>query len=158
MSDVLGAYSAALMIRGRSRCQVPEAASSIQLERPEVTKSSLFLAIDVGASRTAAAIARVAADGLVTPIPFPLGRHTDSVPSLIFVGDGELLFGDAAERRGIAQPERLIREFKRRIGDSTPIRAGDRRFASEQLFALLVSWVVDCVAEREGELPTALSV
>lgn len=123
-----------------------------------MTKPSLLLAVDVGASRTAAAIARVGPDGLVTPTPFPLGRHADSVPSVVFVGDGELLFGDAAERRGFAQPERLVREFKRRIGDETPIRAGDRRFTPEQLFALLVSWVVDCVAEREGERPTALSV
>ena len=123
-----------------------------------MTKSSLFLAVDVGASRTAAAIARSGPDGLVTPTSFPLGRHTDSVPSVVFVGDGELLFGDAAERRGFAQPERLVREFKRRIGDETPIRAGDRRFTPEQLFALLVSWVVDRVAEREGERPTALSV
>ncbi|BDV31936.1 Hsp70 family protein [Microbacterium terricola] len=123
-----------------------------------MTSSSLFLAVDVGASRTAAAIARVGADGVITATPFLLGRHTDSVPSAIFVGDGELLFGDAAERRGIAQPERLIREFKRRIGDATPIRAGDRRFTPEQLFALFVSWVADGVAEREGERPTALSV
>ena len=123
-----------------------------------MTKSSLYLAVDVGASRTAAAIARFGPDGLVAPTAFPLGRHTDSVPSVIFVGDGELLFGDAAERRGIAQPERLVREFKRRMGDTTPIRAGDRRFTPEQLFALLVSWVVDCVAEREGERPTVLSV
>ena len=123
-----------------------------------MTNSSLFLAVDVGTSRTAAAIARFGPDGLVIPTPFPLGRHTDSVPSVIFVGDGELLFGDAAERRGIAQPERLVRGFKRRIGDETPIRAGDRRFTPEQLFALLVSWVVDRVAEREGERPTALSV
>ncbi|TFV98779.1 Hsp70 family protein [Leifsonia flava] len=123
-----------------------------------MTKSPLFLAVDVGASRTAAAIARFGPDGLVSTTPFLLGRHTDSVPSAIFVGDGELLFGDAAERRGIAQPERLVREFKRRIGDATPIRAGDRRFTPEQLFALMVSWIVDCIAEREGERPTALSV
>lgn len=80
------------------------------------------------------------------------------MPSAIFVGDGELLFGDAALRRGIAQPERLVREFKRRIGDGTPILAGDRRFTPEQLFALLVMWVADAVAEREGERPTSLSV
>ena len=124
-----------------------------------MTKSSLLLAVDVGASRTAAAIARLGPDGLVAPTAFPLGAHADSVPSVVFVGDDdELLYGDAAERRGIAQPERLVREFKRRIGDATPIRAGNRGFTPEQLFALLVSWVVDRVAEREGERPAALCV
>ena len=124
----------------------------------QVTKTSLYLAVDIGATRTAAAVARIHPDGTVSSTPFPLGRHTDSTPSAIFVGDGELLFGDAALRRGISQPERLVREFKRRIGDGTPILAGDRRFTPEQLFALLVSWVADAVAEREGERPSWLSV
>lgn len=123
-----------------------------------MSTSSLYLAVDVGESRTGAAIARLGPDGSVTATPFPIGRHTDSMPSAIFVGAGELLFGDAALRRGIAQPERLVREFKRRIGDGTPILAGDRRFAPEQLFALLVAWVADAVAEREGERPTSLIV
>ena len=64
--------------------------------------------------------------------------------------DGELLFGEAAERRGLAQPERLVREFKRRIGDDVPIVVGDQRFAPEELYARMVAWVVDAVAEREG--------
>lgn len=123
-----------------------------------MTTSSLLLAVDVGASRTAAAVARIGPDGTAVPLPFLLGRHTDSVPSAIFVGDGELLFGDAAVRRGLVQPERLIRDFKRRIGDGTPIIAGDRRFSPEQLFALLVQWVADSVMEREGQRPASLGV
>ena len=86
----------------------------------------------------------------VVTAAFGLGRSSDSAPSAIFVADGELLFGEAAERRGLAQPERLIREFKRRIGDDVPIIAGDQRFAPEELYARMVAWVVDAVAEREG--------
>lgn len=123
-----------------------------------MTKTSYFLAIDVGASRTAAAVARRSPDGSVTTAPAALGRHTDSAPSAVFVGDGDLLFGDAAVRRGVSQPERLVREFKRRVGDGTPIRAGNRRFTPEQLFALLVTWVIDTVAEREGERAAEISV
>ena len=89
---------------------------------------------------------------------FGLGRGTDSAPSAIFVADGELLFGEAAERRGLAQPERLVREFKRRIGDDVPIVVGDQRFAPEELYARTVAWVVDAVAEREGGRPSAISV
>src|SRR3546814_2292259 len=72
-----------------------------------------FLAIDIGTSRTSAAIARSAPDGSLLATPFPLGRSSDNAPTVVFVADGELLFGDAAERRGHTQPDRLIREYKR---------------------------------------------
>lgn len=91
-------------------------------------------------------------------VPFPLGRSGDTTPSAVFVGEGELLFGDAAERRGVTQPERLIREFKRRVGDEVPIVAGDKRFAPEQLFAGMVSWIVETVTEREGREPASIIV
>lgn len=123
-----------------------------------MSASTLHLAVDVGASRTAAAIARTDSRGETVSTPFALGRHTDSVPSALFVGEGELLFGDAAVRRGITQPERLIRDFKRRVGDGTPLLAGGRRFSPEQVFALLVEWVIGCVVEREGVRPAALTV
>ncbi|HYJ95736.1 MAG TPA: hypothetical protein VEV86_13990, partial [Vicinamibacterales bacterium] len=98
-----------------------------------MTAMSYFLAIDVGTSRTAASTARSAPDGSIVTAAFSLGRSSDSAPSAIFAADGELLFGEAAERRGLAQPERLIREFKRRVGDDVPIIAGDQRFAAEEL-------------------------
>ncbi|MGA1828608.1 Hsp70 family protein, partial [Microbacterium sp.] len=120
--------------------------------------SSYFLAVDVGTSRTAASTARVGPDGSVVTAAFSLGRSADSAPSAIFAADGELLFGEAAERRGLAQPERLIREFKRRVGDDVPIVAGDQRFAPEELYARTVAWVVDAVAEREGGQPAGICV
>lgn len=120
--------------------------------------TSYFLAVDVGTSRTAAATARISSDGTITASPFALGRQSDSTPSVVFISDGELLFGDAAARRGVAQPERLVREFKRRIGDEIPILAGGRRFSPEQLYALLVSWVIDTVTEVKGRRPKGVSV
>lgn len=123
-----------------------------------MTVLSYFLAVDVGTSRTAASTARFAADGSLLTAPFPLGRSSDSAPSAVFAADGELLFGESAERRGIAQPERLVREFKRRVGDDVPIRAGGERFAAEDLYARMVAWVVDAVAEREGTRPAAIAV
>lgn len=123
-----------------------------------MTVLSYFLAVDVGTSRTAASTARFAADGSLLTAPFPLGRSSDSAPSAVFAADGELLFGESAERRGIAQPERLVREFKRRVGDDVPIRAGSDRFAAEDLYARTVAWVVDAVAEREGTRPAAIAV
>lgn len=117
-----------------------------------------FLAIDVGTSRTAAATARSAPDGTLVAAPLPLGRNADSTPTTVFVSDSGLLFGDAAERRGTAQPERLVREFKRRIGDDVPIVAADRRFSPQDLFALVVGWVIGTAVEREGQHPAGIAV
>ena len=120
--------------------------------------ASYYLAIDVGTSRTAAATSRLDADGGLQTASFPLGRSSDSVPTSMFVTNSDLLFGDAAERRGITEPERLVREFKRRIGDDVPLIVGDRRFRPEEIFALVVGWVVDTVSAREGRLPSAIAV
>lgn len=117
-----------------------------------------FLAIDVGTSRTAAATARSAPDGTLVAAPLPLGRNADSTPTTVFVSDSGLLFGDAAERRGTAQPERLVREFKRRIGDDVPIVAADRRFSPQDLYALVVGWVIGTAVEREGQHPAGIAV
>lgn len=117
-----------------------------------------FLAIDVGTSRTAAATARSAPDGALLAASLPLGRNADSTSTTVFVADSGLLFGDAAERRGTAQPERLVREFKRRIGDDVPIVAGDRRFSPQDLYALVVGWVIGTAVEREGQHPAGIAV
>jgi hypothetical protein len=117
-----------------------------------------FLAIDVGTSRTAAATARSTPDGALLAASLPLGRNADSTPTTVFVSDSGLLFGDAAERRGATQPERLVREFKRRIGDDVPIVAGDRRFSPQDLYALVVGWVIGTAVEREGQHPAGIAV
>ncbi len=117
-----------------------------------------YLAIDVGTSRTSAAIARFAPDGSLLATPFPLGRSGDNAPTVVFAADGELLFGDAAERRGHTQPDRLIREYKRRIGDDVPILAADRAFAPEELYARTVDWAARAVVEREGGSPALLAI
>src|SRR5690349_19458240 len=78
------------------------------------------LGIDLGTTQTAAAV-RV--DGRIEIVR--LGGRRAEIPSLVFVRpDGDLLIGDAAERRGEAEPARLAREFKRRIGDPVPILVG----------------------------------
>ncbi len=124
-----------------------------------MTELSYFLAVDVGTSRIAAATARVAADGSIVTAPFALGRKSDTVATVAFVADdGELSFGDVAERRGVTQPERLIREFKRSIGDEVPLTVGGRSLAPEQLYAQTVAAIVDLVEEREGRRPEAVSL
>jgi molecular chaperone DnaK len=116
-----------------------------------------YLAVDIGTSRVAAATARLAHDGGIATAVFPLGRRSDSAPTVVFVGeDGELLFGDAAERRGIAQPDRLVREFKRSVGDEVPISVAGRAIPAEQLYARTVVDVIDAVTAREGAEPAGI--
>lgn len=122
-------------------------------------QSIFALAVDVGTSRTAAAIARSTADGSAVVTPFALGRRSDSVATTVFVApDGELVFGDAAERRGIGQPERLVREFKRHVGDDVPVTVGGRAIPPEELFAQSLAAVVETVTTREGTPPALVSV
>ncbi|MFV0318949.1 MAG: Hsp70 family protein [Microbacterium sp.] len=113
----------------------------------------------MGTSRIEAATARIADDGSIGVAPLPLGRNTDSAPSAVFVcDDGELLFGDAAERRGLTQPERLIREFKRGIGDAVPYAVGGLTLTPAQLYARTVEFVVQSATELEGRSPDVVSV
>jgi molecular chaperone DnaK len=109
-----------------------------------------LLGIDVGTTRTAASTGRADA-GLGDFEIVNLGDRSSSVPSVLYLGkDATVLVGDAAERRTTTDPDRVVREFKRRIGDPTPIVVAGRNWAPEELSARLVRWVVDRVAEREG--------
>ena len=56
------------------------------------------------------------------PAVIGLGNRALQMPSVLFLKpDGEFLVGEAAERRGVTEPDRLAREFKRRIGDHVPM-------------------------------------
>ena len=64
------------------------------------------LGFDLGTTFTAAAVVR---DGRAEIVA--LGNHTASIPSVVFLrDDGELLVGEAAERRGVQEPARLARK------------------------------------------------
>jgi molecular chaperone DnaK len=116
---------------------------------------SYALAIDVGTSFTAAAIARFDQGSSPAPECLPLGLRGTSVPSVIFYPeDGPLLVGEAAERRGLDSPSRVVREFKRRVGDAVPISVGALLLPPEDVFATMARWVADRAEEREGEPPS----
>ncbi|HEV7758312.1 MAG TPA: Hsp70 family protein, partial [Acidimicrobiales bacterium] len=88
-----------------------------------------------------------------------LGNRTASVPSVVFLrDDGEILVGEAATRRATSEPGRVGREFKRRVGDPTPIILGGTPYAAEMLMARLLRWSVDRVQEQQGAPPEALAL
>lgn len=115
------------------------------------------LAVDVGTSFTAAAVARFTQGASPVPECLPLGLRGTSVPSVLYYPDeGPVLVGEAAERRGLDSPDRVVREFKRRVGDAVPISAGTLSLPAEEVFATMARWVADRAAEREGEPPSGI--
>lgn len=111
--------------------------------------SAYTLGVDVGTSRTAAAVWR---DGRATTVN--LGDRTDTIPSAVLLRtDGSLLVGDAAVRRGVYEPDRLARGFKRRMGDPTGLLLGDDVLDPVELTGAVLRHVVDTVREREGGEP-----
>jgi molecular chaperone DnaK (HSP70) len=112
------------------------------------------LGVDIGTTYTAAAVWRAGRADIVT-----LADRTAVVPSVLFLrDDGELLFGEAAERRARIDPRRVARGVKRRVGDPTPLVVANSPFAADALMGKLLRWVVDSVSEREGGPPEGIAV
>ncbi len=115
------------------------------------------LGVDVGTSFTAAAIWRWDEQDKAEAVA--LGSRMQAVPSVLFLGaDGSVVVGEAAERRTLTDPDRVVREFKRRIGDDTPLLVGGQPYAAHDLAAMMVRWVVDRVTEREGGSPDRIAI
>lgn len=118
---------------------------------------SYALAVDVGTSYTAAAVVRFHEGASPLPECLPLGLRGTSVPSVVYCPEeGPVLVGEAAERRALDSPERVVREFKRRIGDDVPFALGTLTIRPEDVFATVARWVADRAAEREGAPPAAI--
>jgi len=107
------------------------------------------LGVDVGTTFTAAAV-----DDGSGPRMLGLGNRALQVPSVLFLQeDGTFLCGETAERRGGVEPTRVVREFKRRFGDTVPILVSGQPFSPQALTARLLSFVVAVATEREGSAP-----
>ncbi len=112
------------------------------------------LGVDFGTTFTAAAVRR---DGRVEVAH--LGDRAAAVPTVLYVGeDGEWLYGEPANRRGLETPERVAREFKRRIGDPAPIILGGSPYSADALAAKLLAWVVSTVSAQQGGPPASITL
>jgi actin-like ATPase involved in cell morphogenesis len=117
-----------------------------------------WLGIDLGTTYTAAALCRPAMGELETQV-VPLGSRSPAVPSVLFLaGDGSLLVGEAAERYALTDPDRVVREFKRRIGDEIPLLVGGVPWPAHELAAVLAHRVWQQVNEREAGLPEGVAL
>lgn len=109
---------------------------------------SYALGVDLGTTFTAAATANGAGPSMIG-----LGNRALQVPSVLFLDADHFLVGESAERRGAIEPDRLVREFKRRLGDHVPLLVGGSPFSAELLTARLLGWVMSTTSERMGEPP-----
>jgi len=112
------------------------------------------IGVDLGTTFTAAATWRERHAEIVS-----LGGRAAAIPSVLLLReDGTYLTGDAASRRAVLEPQRVAREFKRRLGDTIPILLGGTPVNAETLMARLLRTVVDEVSAREGGKPAKICV
>src|SRR4051794_1574061 len=107
------------------------------------------LGLHVGTTTVVAAVSH--ADGPGEAEVVPLGAGGATVPSALHLArDGGVTVGDGALRLAGIDPGRVVRALPRRIGDPAPVTLGGRAWTAEDLYARLVRWVVDRVAEHES--------
>jgi molecular chaperone DnaK (HSP70) len=83
-----------------------------------------------------------------------LGDRSVVMPSAVYSGrDGSVVVGEVAERRAVNDPQRVARQFKRRLGDPIPVRLGERAFPASELLAIVLRDVLDRVTRMEGVPP-----
>jgi actin-like ATPase involved in cell morphogenesis len=123
------------------------------------------LGVDLGTTFSAAALIRTAShtgraapsgsEGPpgAAPQMVTLGHRATAVPSVVFAGEDTLLVGDLAVAAGANDPSRRASEFKRRLGDSTPLLLAGRPYSPQALMATLLRWVLDQVTRDEGAPP-----
>jgi molecular chaperone DnaK (HSP70) len=122
--------------------------------RPSEVLVKYGLGVDLGTTYTAAAV--YVGDRVET---VQLGTKRAEMPSAVYLTeDGAVLVGEAAERRGAADPGRLAREFKRRLGDPVPVRLGGTPYSAHLLTARVLEQIVRVVTGQQEGPPAATMV
>jgi actin-like ATPase involved in cell morphogenesis len=112
------------------------------------------LGVDLGTTFSAAAVGQEGQTQV-----FQLGTRIAAIPSVVLLrDDGTVMVGEAAERRSVTEPANSAREFKRRLGDPTPIVLGGTPYGAESLTAHLLRDIVRRVEEEQGEPPMGVVV
>ncbi|MGE4086316.1 MAG: Hsp70 family protein [Vicinamibacterales bacterium] len=112
------------------------------------------LGVDLGTTFSTVAILR---DGHIEMAD--LGAHSFAVPSVLYIGpDARVLVGEAARRRAATDPTLVVREVKRRLGDTAPMLVGDTAYSPALLTAALLRGVVSRVVRAEGGPPRRINL
>lgn len=109
------------------------------------------LGVHLGATATSAAVARRDGGRWAAATPVPLGTSAPTVPTVLCrVQDGSYLAGEAARRQEPTFHEWIARTFVDCLGDDVPMMVGGEFVPAERLAAIMIEWVADQVAHREG--------
>jgi actin-like ATPase involved in cell morphogenesis len=112
------------------------------------------LGIDIGTTYTAAAIVENGQASIVA-----LGDRAPVVPTVVFLReDDQILTGDTANRRAASDPGRVARQFKRRVGDTTPLLLGGSPMSAQALMGRMLRWTLDHVIQLQGGPPDHVTV
>lgn len=112
------------------------------------------LGVDLGTTYTAAAVSQGRYAEIV-----PLGDRAPQAPSVVYRSpSATFVFGDSAERHAFSEPERVAREFKRRMGDATQIIIAGTPMSAHALSRALLGWVVATTSTGHGGPPERLTV
>jgi molecular chaperone DnaK len=107
------------------------------------------LGVHLGTTSVAAAVAQGTRTEMVG-----LGERSVVAAAAVYLRpDGVLIVGDPAARRHHLDPERVVREVRRRLGDPTPILLGGVGFDASVLLARMVTDVVSRVSAARGYPP-----
>ncbi|WBB65151.1 Hsp70 family protein [Micromonospora sp. WMMD812] len=113
------------------------------------------LGIDIGNTTTAATMARRRGASWARPEVVALDAGSATLPSVLHLGtDGTLVVGESGGDDG----NRTARGFVRRVGDDVPLLLAGEACPPQMLTAVLATWVVERVHDREGEPADAVVV
>jgi YVTN family beta-propeller protein len=141
-------------IEGSPELEAGRAAGALPGGAPGGSPASYSLAIDMGTSFVAAAVADDR--GLEM---FSLGDGSVVEPAAVYVrDDSRVLTGEAAARRAVSHPERFAREIKRNLANPTPIMLGGAPYAVSDLLGAQLEDVLDRVTERQGAKPEVVAL
>lgn len=111
--------------------------------------TGVHLGVSIGTANTTAAISRGGPAEIVM-----LGGEVPWVPTVAFLAaDGTVSTGLAALRAGAAEPERLRRDFLRRLGSPEPAVTGGPSSTAAELTAAVLRDVVAAARSRTGKEP-----
>ena len=86
-------------------------------------------------------------------------RVSAPVPSVAYVNSADQLqLGSLAHRLGEADPQRVIRDFKGRVGDPVPIMIGAWSDQAENIVAAVIRQMLDDIAADESAAPDAIAI
>ncbi len=96
--------------------------------------SDIIVGIDLGTTNSEVAIVR---NGQIEIINIENG--VPILPSVVGLGDDNvLLVGAAARNQYVLHPERTIRSVKRRMGEATHLKLGDKEYSPSEISAMIL--------------------